>query len=125
MEAVGWRAVFVALAAITFAVAVPIFIAVPEQGGAGGVEGLPGQVAAIIRIYRDPAFWKLAPLLATTAGSHIAIQTLWAGPWFRDVAGLPPIGVANYLMVRRSRSSPASSCLAWSPTVWSGAASIF
>ena len=52
----------------------------------------------MIRIFRDRAFWRLAPLLATTAGAHIAIQTLWAGPWFRDVAGLDPIGVANYLM---------------------------
>ena len=37
------------------------------------------------------------PLLATTAGTHIAIQTLWAGPWFRDVAGLDRLGVANHL----------------------------
>ena len=47
---------------------------------------------------RDRAFWRLTPLLATTAGTHIAIQTLWAGPWLRDVAGLDQIGVANYLM---------------------------
>ena len=33
VEAVGWRAVFFGLAAITFAVAALIFIAVPEQGG--------------------------------------------------------------------------------------------
>ena len=36
--------------------------------------------------------------MATTAGTHIAIQTLWAGPWLRDVAGLDRIGVANQLM---------------------------
>ncbi|MEM7025319.1 MAG: MFS transporter, partial [Pseudomonadota bacterium] len=44
-------------------------------------------------------FWRLTPLLALTGGSHIAIQTLWAGPWFRDVAGLDRQGVANHLMV--------------------------
>ena len=32
VQAVGWRAVFVGLAAITFAVAALIFVAVPEQG---------------------------------------------------------------------------------------------
>ena len=53
----------------------------------------------MMRIYRDGAFWKLAPLLGSGAGSHIAIQTLWAGPWFRDVAGLDRNGVANHLMV--------------------------
>ena len=98
VQAVGWRSVFVGLAIITFAVAALIFVAVPEQGAGATGEGLRAQVAALVGIYRDRTFWRLAPLLATTAGSHIAIQTLWAGPWLRDVAGLDPIGVANYLM---------------------------
>ena len=98
VQAVGWRSVFVGLAVITFAVAALIFVAVPEQGASAAGEGLRGQIDGVIRIFRDRAFWRLAPLLATTAGAHIAIQTLWAGPWFRDVAGLDPIGVANYLM---------------------------
>jgi predicted MFS family arabinose efflux permease len=99
VQAVGWRAVFVGLTAITFAVASLIFLAVPEQRARAAAEPLPGQIASLLRILRDPVFWRLAPLLATTAGSHIAIQTLWAGPWFRDVAGLDRIGVANHLMV--------------------------
>ena len=98
VEAVGWRAVFIALAAITFAVAALIFVAVPEQRPMVAGERLARQVASLIRILRDPVFWRLAPLLATTAGTHIAIQTLWAGPWFRDVIGLDRIGVANHLM---------------------------
>jgi MFS family permease len=44
-------------------------------------------------------FLALAPLLALTAGAHLAIQTLWVGPWFRDVAGLDRTGVANSLLV--------------------------
>ena len=98
VQAVGWRAVFVGLEAITFAVAALIFLAVPERGVSASGERLVLQIASLTRILRDGAFWRLAPLLATTAGSHIAIQTLWAGPWFRDVAGLDRIGVANYLM---------------------------
>ena len=98
VQAVGWRAVFVALSAITFAVAALIFLAVPERGVSTTGEGLARQIASLLRILRM-ARSGLAPVLATTAGSHIAIQTLWAGPWFRDVAGLDRIGVANYLMV--------------------------
>jgi MFS family permease len=97
--AVGWRAVFVALAAITLAVAALILLAVPEHAAIGRSEGLIRQIKSVAPIYRDPVFWRLAPLLAATGGSHIAIQTLWAGPWFRDVAGLDRIGVANHLMV--------------------------
>jgi predicted MFS family arabinose efflux permease len=109
VQGFGWRAVFVGLAAVTVAVAGLIFFVVPEfvapefvASGSGAPRaggGLPEQVRSVVRIYRDRTFWKLAPLLATTAGSHIAIQTLWAGPWFRDVAGLDRAGVANHLMV--------------------------
>ena len=99
VQAVGWRAVFVALSAITFAVAALIFLAVPERGASATGEDVARQIAALLRILSDGAFWRLAPLLASTAGSHIAIQTLWAGPWFRDVAGLDRLGVANHLMV--------------------------
>jgi MFS family permease len=97
--AVGWRALFAGLAAITLAAAALILVAVPEQATTGPGEGLLRQIRSVAPIYRDPVFWRLAPLLGATGGSHIAIQTLWAGPWFRDVAGLDRIGVANHLMV--------------------------
>jgi predicted MFS family arabinose efflux permease len=96
--AVGWRAVFVGLALITLAVAGLILFAVPERAE-GRSESLTQQIMSVVPIYRDRMFWRLAPLLAITGGTHIAIQTLWAGPWFRDVAGLDRMAVANHLMV--------------------------
>jgi MFS family permease len=96
--AVGWRAVFVGLAVITFAVAGLILLAVPEQAE-GRRESLAQQIMSVVPIYRDRLFWRLAPLLALTGGTHIAIQTLWAGPWFRDVAGLDRMAVASHLMI--------------------------
>jgi predicted MFS family arabinose efflux permease len=99
VQAVGWRAVFVGLALITFAVAMLILLVVPERpGGAQVVGGLAQQFRSLLPIYRDPVFWRLTPLLALTGGSHIAIQTLWAGPWLRDVAGLGRDEVARHLM---------------------------
>jgi predicted MFS family arabinose efflux permease len=94
VETVGWRAVFIALAAITCAVATPCRSSARPRPASNWAR----QVASLLRILRDPVFWRLAPLLATTAGTHIAIQTLWAGPWFRDVTGLDRVGVANHLM---------------------------
>jgi predicted MFS family arabinose efflux permease len=98
VQAVGWRSVFLGLAAITLGVAALVFLAVPERSANSDGEGLGRQIASLVRIYRDPAFWRLAPLLATSAGAHIGIQTLWSGPWFRDVAGFDRNGVANHLM---------------------------
>jgi len=95
--AVGWRMVFVGLALITLAIAGLILMVVPERAEGRG-EGLGRQIMSIVPIFRDRVFWRLAPLLALTAATHIAIQTLWAGPWLRDVAGLDRMAVANYLM---------------------------
>jgi predicted MFS family arabinose efflux permease len=96
-ELVGWRQVFMILAGITFVVALVILLVVPEKKQAGGRETLGRQVSEIARIFQDPAIISLAPLLATTSGVHVAIQTLWAGPWFRDVMGAGREEVANQL----------------------------
>ncbi|MGH1481247.1 MAG: MFS transporter [Geminicoccales bacterium] len=95
----GWRAVFIGLGMLTFVVAAFILFVVPENAAADRSTSLKGQVAAIGGILKDSAFWRLAPLLAATAGAHIAIQTLWAGPWFRDVAGMGRDDVAWHLMM--------------------------
>jgi predicted MFS family arabinose efflux permease len=95
---IGWRMLFVVLAAATLAVALLILMLVPERKMQPTGESLAQQVRQLIGIYRDKAFLVIAPMLASTAGTHIAIQTLWAGPWFRDVAGFDRLGVANHLL---------------------------
>ena len=37
-------------------------------------------------VLRDPSIWRLGPLVWITGSSHIALLTLWAGPWFSNVA---------------------------------------
>lgn len=98
VQLIGWRGVFFGLAVIALAVAGLILAAVPEkrQGLAGG--DLAAQFRTLLRIYSDREFWRIAPFVATTAGAHIAIQTLWAGPWLADVAGLARDAVAFYLL---------------------------
>jgi predicted MFS family arabinose efflux permease len=98
-QSYGWRAVFFGLAAATIAVALLILLAVPERKTkATSVQPLSIQLRQVGQIYSDRIFLAVAPLLATTAGAHIAIQTLWAGPWFRDIGGLDRLGVANSLL---------------------------
>ncbi|MDJ0982065.1 MAG: MFS transporter [Kiloniellales bacterium] len=97
VQAWGWRDAFIGLAGLCVAVALIIFLVVPERRGTAEPEPLGRQLAGLGGIFRARAFWVLAPLLMSTAGSHIAIQTLWAGPWLRDVAGLDRDGVASTL----------------------------
>ena len=99
VQAIGWRGLFLVSAGITVLVAAVILLVVPEHprppaAGSGGRRS-----GGLGRIMRDPFFWRLAPLIALTGGAHIGIHTLWAGPWFRDVAGLDRAGVALHLAV--------------------------
>jgi MFS family permease len=52
----------------------------------------------MMEILRSGPFWRAVPLLGLTAGIHIAILTLWSGPWLRDVMGLPPHDAARQLL---------------------------
>ncbi len=99
----GWRAAFGWLALVTLVVAGLILWIVPERQTPGAPPAAPArlgrQIADVGRIYRDPVFWALVPVLAIPAGAHIALQTLWAGPWLRDVAGLDRIAAGQHLFV--------------------------
>jgi MFS family permease len=95
---VGWRATFLIFAAAILAAAAVIFLVVPERPGRGASVSLATQLRELVKILKLPLFWRIAPLLALTAGSQIAIQTLWAGPWFRDVMGLARDDVARHLL---------------------------
>lgn len=97
VQQIGWRGVFAVLAVVTALVSTLIYFLVTERRDPPTGATLGAQIKTLGTIYSDRAFLVLAPLLAATAGVHLAIQTLWAGPWFRDVAGLDRIGVANSL----------------------------
>lgn len=98
---VGWRDVFLALSGVTAVSAVLILALVPERDAAGvqqpAVSSLSTQIGELGAIMTDRVFWAVTPLLGITAGTQIAIQTLWAGPWLSDVAGLDRAGVAEML----------------------------
>jgi predicted MFS family arabinose efflux permease len=84
--------------ALSLAIAALIYLVVPDGGSRpAGEENWRRQVQVVARIYSDPVFWRVAPLVALTAGSHVAIHTLWAGPWLSDVARLGRDAVAANL----------------------------
>ncbi len=82
-----WHTLFFWLSAATLAVSAFIFVVVPEREGTRATGTLGEQMGAIGTILRSRAFWRLAPLASVQQASFIAIQTLWIGPWLRDVAG--------------------------------------
>jgi predicted MFS family arabinose efflux permease len=96
---IGWRAVFGwgALVILTSAVALVAFVrnrpagyAPPPAGGAA--------LGGFGRIFRERAFWKVAPLNFFLIGSMLSVQTLWGGPFLFDVLRLDPIAAGNLLL---------------------------
>jgi MFS family permease len=94
----GWRGVFAVLAAVTVVSALTILFVVPERRH-GATPGSPADALSVIAIYRDPRFWRLAPLSASCIGSAWALQGLWAAPWLADVEELERHAVVTHLFV--------------------------
>ncbi len=99
LQITDWRGLFSVLSVLTLAVATAIFFVVPERKAEGVSAGLKEQLRGIGRVYSSFVFWRVAPLSVMSNATFLAVQTLWAGPWLRDVAGLDRTGVANGLLL--------------------------
>lgn len=96
---IGWRGLFMALAAITLATAAIIYVVVPEQAGdRSACESLPQQLAGVGTVFASRAFWQITPWAVAAQAAYLALIGLWAGPWLRDVAGFTRFAVANTLL---------------------------
>lgn len=95
----GWRGVFYALSALTLAVAGAVFLVVPEPAPHASPPGLREQLDGLRSVFVSRRFWQVTLAAMLTQSTFMSIQGLWAGPWFRDVAGLEREGVANYLLL--------------------------
>lgn len=94
-----WRGVFLALGVLTVLATALLFLVVPERDDGPSAHGtLAEQVRGIAQVMTSPLFWRVAPLTFTTQATFISLQSLWSGPWLRDVAGLDRDGVALGLL---------------------------
>jgi len=98
-DALGWRGLFLVIAGLSALAAAAIFLFVPARRERGHAESMTNLLAGLKAVFSSPVFWRVAPLAALTSGSQIAVQTLWAGPWFMDVAGLSKSGAAGMMSV--------------------------
>jgi MFS family permease len=94
-----WRGVFLFLAGATLVTAVAVLLLVPEHRVKPKGETLANQLSGIRAVFTDRYFWKLAPFAMISQSSFISIQSLWAGPWLRDVGGLPREAAADVLLL--------------------------
>lgn len=95
----GWRRLFVGLAGATLVSAAFLFVAVPEKPRAEGAPRLIEMARGLRQVFRHRTFWSIAPFSIAHQGAYLSIQSLWAGPWLRDVAGMDRDTVASTLLL--------------------------
>ncbi len=99
VAAIGWRSAFVVFAGVIMLAVLLILAVAPRKDTVGTPAPLNVQFGQMLSILRTPLFWRVAPLLGLTSGVQIGIQTLWAGPWLRDVMGFSREEVARHLLL--------------------------
>ncbi|MCM8594686.1 MFS transporter [Accumulibacter sp.] len=87
VELFGWRDIFVALAALTLAVAVWLQRSVPDRDDGAQTQPLSAQWAGVREVFASRHFWRFAPLGLTTIGGFMAVQSLWSVSWLMQVNG--------------------------------------
>ena len=96
----GWRGVFLMLAAAAVAVATLVWRCVPDQPEAAAAQagGLHETWQGLGTVFQDSRFWRVAPLSATVVGAAFAIHGLWAARWLGDVRDLAAHEIASVLL---------------------------
>ena len=99
LPAIGWRGTFLLLSAATVLSAALVATIVPEATPLARPEPWRENLRGLIDIYRDKAFWRVAPLSACAIGTAFAVHGLWAARWLADVNLLAQGQVVFVLLV--------------------------
>ncbi len=95
----SWRGVFVVLGFLTLFVAFMLYFSPrhPDEKNVG--ESIGQQLKGTLDISISKRFWRLAPVAVLGQSVYLALNSLWIGPWYRDVAGYSKDAVPNLLFV--------------------------
>jgi predicted MFS family arabinose efflux permease len=107
----GWRALFLGLAALSVLAAALIFFVVPERPLPGQGDPWREQFRMVGRIFARLDFWRLAAPLVICQATFQSLQGLWFAPWLADVHGLERAAIADYLFASAAAYMAASFAL--------------
>ncbi len=108
----GWRGLFIAVAALLMLAMALILVLVPADprrapepsaplGSTPALPGGPGPVppGGYADVFRHPAFARMVPMAFWCYGGLVAMQSLWIGPWLTQVGLRSPAEAAQGLFV--------------------------
>ncbi|MET0118367.1 MAG: MFS transporter [Sedimenticola sp.] len=97
LQFTDWRGVFMALALLSLLVSALLFALVPDKEEKHPHIGMADHIQGILHIFTSRLFWRITPWAVASQAGFLSIQSLWAGPWLRDVAGFDRDTTALYL----------------------------
>ncbi len=99
MGLVGWRGLFWLLAALSLLAAALLLVFGATPRAAPGRASIAEQFREVGRILTSRPFLAIAPVTTAAQMTALSLQSLWAGPWLRDVAGFSPRDASLILSV--------------------------
>jgi len=105
LQAIGWRGLFWAAAALLLASSAALWTMLPRdeeqaaRASSAGESSAGGALAGYGEVFRSAYFWRFGIASVLSQSTFIALQSLWAGPWFIEVLGMTPQQSAQALFV--------------------------
>jgi sugar phosphate permease len=107
VQAMGWRNSFLTMSGLTFCMAILFFFLVTDRPGTKTIQThTPGSrprikdtLASARTLFSRKDFWIISFSTFCRYGIYASVQSLWAGPYLINVAGLSPVTTGNILLL--------------------------
>ncbi len=94
-----WRDLFLGMALLCLLASLLLWLLVPKRPVVSPTGGTAQARLSVVQLMLDPRFYRVAPACVLSQASFMALQSLWIGPWLRDVMLLPDDATAVVLFV--------------------------
>ena len=98
IAAFGWRAVFMGCAGLVVFAVMALFVVPPPCRSRAPSSSPVSMRSALGHVWRTPQARHAFPAVSFAVGVLWAVQSLWAGPWLSNVAGLSGNALASTLI---------------------------
>ena len=105
-----WRGIFFWLSVVTALVVAAIFVLPPEKPRTAAAQSVSA-LRGVIQVFTNKDFLRMVPLGSSAQGVNMAMSSLWAGPWLRDVSGLTREGAAAVLFGMATTITISALCI--------------
>jgi sugar phosphate permease len=107
VQSMGWRNSFLTMSGLTFCMAMLFFFLVNDRPPAKTVQGdtpdsrprIKDTLASARTLFFRKDFWIISFSTFCRYGIYASVQSLWAGPYLINVAGLSPVTTGNILLL--------------------------